>query len=82
MDWIRVEESLPETGKKSVLGSDYVLAVAVDDYENQYRTGARYVATPIRPKWIDDNDKEIHVTHWMHWPDLPMYDSEENVINT
>ena len=74
MDWIDVNEKLPETGIDSVYGSAWVLVAYIFDGK-QYVGEGKYIKTP-KPYWTDTfwtdtfrND--VKVTHWMPFPEPP-----------
>ena len=70
MNWIDVNEKLPEVGIDSVYGSEWVLVAGLFD-GNQYVSEGKYVATN-RPYWKSAYDDKIQVTHWMPLPKPPI----------
>lgn len=70
MDWIDVNEKLPETGIDSVYGSAWLLVVYMFDGECYVREG-KFINTP-NPFWINIYRDEVNVTHWMPLPQPPM----------
>ena len=70
MNWIDVNEKLPEVGIDSVYGSAWVLVSYVFD-DKQYVGEGKYIKTP-KPYWIDvHRDKLEKITHWMQLPEPP-----------
>ncbi len=70
MDWIDVNDKLPETGIDSVYSSVWVLVSYVFDGKH-YNTLGKYIKTPA-PYWIDvHRDKLEKITHWMPLPEPP-----------
>jgi len=69
MNWIDVNDKLPETGIDSVYGSVWVLVSYVFDGKH-YNTLGKYIKTP-KPYWIDVLRDEVQVTHWMPLPEPP-----------
>ena len=73
MNWIDVNEKLPEVGIDSVYGSAWVLVSYVFDGK-QYVGEARFIKVK-QPYWKNVfGDKMINnqVTHWMPLPEPPM----------
>ena len=71
MNWIDVNESLPQVGIDSVYSSTWVLVSYVFDGKH-YNTLGKYIKTPA-PYWIDvHRDKLEKITHWMQLPEPPM----------
>mgnify|MGYP002132765679 FL=1 len=73
MNWIDVNEKLPETGIDSVYGSEWVLVSYVFDGK-QYVGEARFIK--VKQSYWENvfGDKMINnqVTHWMPLPEPPM----------
>jgi len=69
MNWIDVNESLPQVGIDSVYGSLWVLVSYVFDGK-QYVGEGKYIKTP-KPYWTDTFRNEVEVTHWMPLPEPP-----------
>ena len=69
MNWIDVNDKLPETGIDSVYGSVWLLVAFIFDGK-QYVGEGKYIKTP-KPYWINALRDEVQVTHWMPLPEPP-----------
>ena len=71
MNWIDVNESLPQVGIDSVYGSAWLLVAYIFDGKQIVGEG-KFVKTPKNPYWRNVFSDKIDVTHWMLLPQPPM----------